>query len=73
MTFLCLGNANETDTPRFLSMLSVALGNHMEVEEKKRRLEEEFGLPMTMELEKEMNEMLQNIYDEVINIKKNEK
>lgn len=57
VTFMCLGNANETDTPSFLSMLSVALGNHIEVEEKKKRLEEDFGIPMTIELEKEMNEM----------------
>lgn len=57
VTFLCLGNSNETEIPDFLSMLSIALGNHIKVEEKKRRLEREFGIPMTVELEKEINEM----------------
>ena len=54
--FLCLGDSSEENSPKYLSMLSIALGNHIK-EEKKRRLEDEFGIPMTIELEKEINEM----------------
>lgn len=53
---MCLGEYDE-ESPKHFSMLSVALANHIAEEVKKRLLEEKFGIPMTVELEREVNEM----------------
>ena len=57
IVFLCLGDTTQEDLPQYLNMLTVALGNHIDVEEKKRRLKNEFEIPMTIEFEREINEM----------------
>lgn len=57
VTFMCLGNPDTEDIPKFLSMLSVALNDSMNTNEKKRILEEEYQIPMTRELGKELDKM----------------
>lgn len=66
VTFMCLGDTNQTNVPEFLSMLSIALSKHIESETKKKILEENYQIPMTRKLEKEINEMC-NLADAIEN------
>lgn len=55
--FMCLGDAEDEDVPKFLSMLSVAISERIDSAEKKRILEEKYQIPMTRELGKELDRM----------------
>lgn len=57
--FLCLGDPDKADRTSVLRMLDVMFANpkKIELEEKKRILETDFGIAMTKILEKEMSEM----------------
>lgn len=57
VTFMCLGDAEDEDVPKFLSMLSVAISERIDGAEKKRILEERYQIPMTRELGKELDRM----------------
>ena len=57
VTFICLGNPTDQETPRFLSMLSTVLSNKISIEKKKSILEEEYNIPMSRDLGKEMEKM----------------
>ena len=55
--FVCLGDPNDKEIPDFLSMLSSTLNDHIPSIQKKKILQDNFGIPMTRELEKEVDEM----------------
>lgn len=57
VTFMCLGDGEAEDVPKFLSMLSIAVNERIGSEEKKRILEEKYQIPMTRELRKELETM----------------
>ena len=53
---ICLGRPEETDCD-ILKLLDVLLSNDIEVPEKQQVLENDFGIPMTRELERGLNDM----------------
>lgn len=58
VVMVCMGKDVIYETrPPLLGLLSVILSNQITVEEKKKRLELTYGIPMTEKLEKEMNFM----------------
>ena len=70
--FLCLGDPDKADCSSVLRMLDVmfAAPEKIELEEKKRILETDFGIAMTKTLEKEMSEMCnlsQGVWDKCHN------
>ena len=54
---ICLGDTEDDNCTGLIKMLSILLSAEMEVEDKKRRLHDEFDLAMTKEMEKEMISM----------------
>lgn len=54
---ICLGDTEDDNCTGLIKMLSILLSPEMEVEDKKRRLHDEFDLAMTKEMEKEMISM----------------
>lgn len=57
VTFICLGDFKDENTPRVLSMLSVLLSDRIKAEEKIKSLEQNFKIPMTRTLRKEIERM----------------
>lgn len=57
IVFLCLGNPDQKKIPEFLSMLSIALNDKIDSNIKKKRLEQEYKIPMTRDLGKEFDKM----------------
>lgn len=57
VTFICLGDLKDKDTPNFLSMLSVLLSDRIKPEEKIESLEKNFQIPMTRKLREEIEKM----------------
>ena len=55
--FVCLGDLSDPNAPRFLSMLSTLLSNKILPTDKKRILEQEYHIPMTETIEKEIHDM----------------
>ena len=63
---ICLGTEGQESEEALLNMLSVLLSDSIEPEIKKATLEKEFGIPMTEELEREVDRMCnlsQGVYD----------
>lgn len=56
LLMICLGKPEETDC-RILKLLDVLLSNDIEVTEKQQVLGNDFGIPMTRELERGLNDM----------------
>ena len=56
MLMICLGKPEDTDCD-ILKLLDVLLSNDIEVPEKQQVLENDFGIPMTRELERGLNDM----------------
>ena len=56
LLMICLGKPEETDCD-ILKLLDVLLSNDIEVPEKQQVLENDFGIPMTRELERGLNDM----------------
>lgn len=54
---ICLGDADDEETTGILRLLEVLLSSERSTEEKKKILQEDFGIKMTQELEKEVLEM----------------
>lgn len=54
---ICLGNTEDERCIGLIKMLSILLSDELRVEDKKRRLYDEFGIAMTKEIEKEMIRM----------------
>ena len=46
---ICLGDTEDENCKGLIKMLSILLSSEMEVEDKKRRLSDEFGIAMTKE------------------------
>lgn len=57
VTFICLGDLANKETPRFLSMLSTVLSNKITAHQKKTILENEYSIPMNKDLGREMEKM----------------
>ncbi len=51
---ICLGDTEDENCKGLIKMLSILLSSEMEVEDKKRRLHDEFNIVMTKEMEKEV-------------------
>ena len=56
LLMICLGRPEETDCD-ILKLLDVLLSNEIEVPEKRQVLANDFGIPMTRELERGLNDM----------------
>ena len=56
LLMICLGKPGDTDCD-ILKLLDVLLSNDIEVPEKQQVLENDFGIPMTRELERGLNDM----------------
>ena len=56
LLMICLGKPEDTDCD-ILKLLDVLLSNDIEVAEKRQVLENDFGIPMTQELEGGLNDM----------------
>ncbi|MDO5295215.1 MAG: hypothetical protein Q4F00_01030 [bacterium] len=54
---VCLGDENSADCTGILKLLTVLLSRAMSPQEKKQILQDEFSLPMTQAMEKEVDEM----------------
>lgn len=54
---ICLGDTEDENCKGLIKMLSILLSSEMEVEDKKRRLSDEFEIAMTKEMEKEAENM----------------
>lgn len=54
---ICLGDTDDEETTGILKLLEVLLSTERSTEEKKKILQEDFGIKMTQELEKEVVEM----------------
>ena len=50
---ICLGDTEDENCKGLIKMLSILLSSEMEVEDKKRRLSDEFEIAMTKEMESE--------------------
>lgn len=57
ISFILLGNEEDEEAPSALRLLNVLLTSEKGAKERKRILEEEFGVPMTVRMESEVNEM----------------
>ena len=57
IAFILLGNEEDEKAPSALRLLNVLLTSEKGAEERKRILKEEFEIPMTAQLESEVNEM----------------
>lgn len=57
VVMVCLGDPEEKNYGGLLKMLDVLLSNTMECAEKKEILQEEFAIPMTEEMEREVRTM----------------
>ncbi|HJC36597.1 MAG TPA: hypothetical protein H9702_05645, partial [Candidatus Merdibacter merdavium] len=57
ISFILLGNEEDEEAPSALRLLNVLLTSEKDAKERKRILEEEFGVPMTVRMESEVNEM----------------
>ena len=66
VVIICLGADGQKSEESLLNMLSVLLSDSIEPKVKKETLQEEFGIPMTEELEREVDRMCnlsQGVYD----------
>ena len=54
---ICLGNEDDENSKGLVRMLSILLSSEIAVQDKKRRLREEFDIAMTKEMEKEAENM----------------
>ena len=57
VAMICVGDEADENCTGLLRMLAVLLSSEMDVTEKKHRLEQEFGIEMTTEMEREATEM----------------
>lgn len=57
VTFICLGDLKDKDTPAFLSMLSTLLSDSIKPADKMKTLENDYKIPMTRDLRKEIQKM----------------
>lgn len=55
--FICLGTEPDETQQKLLSMLETLFSKELNLEDKKHILEEEYSLPMTIELRKELKQM----------------
>lgn len=66
VVIICLGEAGQKSDEALIKMLSVLLSDNMEPKDKKETLKTEFGIPMTRELESEVEKLCnlsQGVYD----------
>ena len=54
---ICLGEASEAESQKAIDLLNVLLTSQMDVEKKKKCLEQEFGIRMTKQMEEEADRM----------------
>lgn len=64
VTFICLGDWKKEDTPTVLSMLSILLSDRIKPADKMKTLEDNYKIPMTRELRKEIQKMC-NLSEEI--------
>lgn len=66
VVIICLGEAGQKSNEALIRMLFVLLSDNMEPKDKKETLKTEFGIPMTRELESEVEKLCnlsQGVYD----------
>ena len=69
VVIICLGTYGEKCEESLLNMLSVLLSDSIDSKFKKETLHNEFGIPMTEELEREVDDMCnlsQGVYDKAL-------
>ena len=57
VVMIALGDAGDPNCKGVIGMLTILLSSELDIEEKKRRLSQEYGIEMTTEMEKEATDM----------------